>query len=293
MDHIGTIRTDLVDIITPSRRGAALYKRILEQAASDPKKWARHHFIVIFDTDTDHERLKLEHWLAHTREILALPRVTALTATPEIRRNPNALRQRALEHGQNPFIYFQDDDDELLLNLEYFLQHAESHPETHAIYGVTETVNSKHHLIERFPSVHNDMFEFDVAEAARWFPTYAHPIAGLFRRKLLTQIPIFKAGDPAFCTGAAIFSLRLHAQGVPLVFLPQVIRQTMLHEDNDSGILTDTHRQEIVQDITDWLPELNDEEVIAFHQDILDALSKGWITTYREIAAMIETQLGY
>ncbi|MEC9291713.1 MAG: hypothetical protein VX730_04850 [Pseudomonadota bacterium] len=292
-DQSPLTRTDLVDIVTPSRRGAAVYKDILVEAAQSPEKWIRHHFIVVFDTDTDHERLKLEHWLAHTREVLPLPRVTVLTATETERRNQNALRQKALEQGSNPYVYFQDDDDFLPLNLDHFLQAAEEEQELAAVYGVTETVNSKHHLIEQFPTLHNNMFEVDAEEASRWFPTYAHPIAALFKRDMVEDIPIYKEGDPSFCTGASVFCLRLTESGKAFKFIPKVIRQVKLHEDNDDGILTEILREEIARDIKDWLSEIRNEDIKGFHLEIAEALEKGWITTFREIAAMVEMKLGY
>jgi hypothetical protein len=293
IDQPSLTRTDLVDIVTPSRRGAAVYKTILEEASKTPEKWIRHHFIVIFDTSNDQERLKLEHWLAYARESLPLPRVTVLTAEESERHNPNALRQKALKEGVNPYVYFQDDDDSLPLNLDNFLKEAEKNPHLAAIYGVTETVNSKHHLIEQFPTIHNNMFELDAKEASRWFPTYAHPIAAIFKRSDIEDIPVYKQGDPSFYTGASVFCLRFTESGKNIEFIPKIIRQVKLHKDNDDGILTESLREEIVKDIKSWLYEIKNTDIQEFHLEIAEALEKGWITTFREIAAMIETKLGY
>src|SRR5690606_31883865 len=150
-------RTDLIDFITPSRRGHLTYRRILQEAALDPQRWMRHHFIVVFDDDNDDNVQALLRWLDKARETMVLPRVSATNAPAG---SADVLRQLGFSIGSNPYVYFQDDDDPLPLHLDSRMAMME-YGHLDAVFGATETVTERGTVVEQFPRIVNGRFASD------------------------------------------------------------------------------------------------------------------------------------
>ena len=280
-------KTDVIDIIIPSYRGAQAIQKILKESANEPETWQHHHFIVVFDNLEN--RQELRSWLAEMLDILPLPHVTTCVAKPGIHRNVAALRQQGLEQGVRPYIYFQDDDDPLPKGLEQRIDMIKNHG-WDAVYGVTHTQDTREHVIETFPTLVNGAFAFDPADAARLFPTYFHPMAALFRRDLFKQMPL-DDGKIYENTGCCAFIAKLFASGRSVTFLTDTIRIVRHHKENDTGILTKKQADAFAHDIMKWLEDLPENETKEFQKMIARELLSGDITTFREISALVELTL--
>ncbi|WP_374834467.1 hypothetical protein [Paenochrobactrum pullorum] len=282
------IRTDLIDVITPSRRGQIFYRRILQEAALNPQRWMRHHFIVIFDDDHGDNVKALLRWIEQARETMVLPRVT-VTNMPA--GDANILRQFGLALGDSPFVYFQDDDDPLPCHLDERIALMHDSP-VDAVFGATETVTSRGIVVEQFPRIHDDSFTVDVLAGQAMFPSYGHPLAALFSRKMLERVPI-DDGRSYHGGNGLPFNVRLMNAGVIITALPTVCRRVRLHTDNDNGIIERISAAELASDIRNWRDYIGCANVRAFHDTIAIGLEFGLISTFKEIATLVDIELGY
>ncbi|MCO7728729.1 hypothetical protein NJB93_19290 [Brucella intermedia] len=283
----GRKRTDLIDFITPSRRGHLYYRRILQEAALDPQRWMRHHFIVVFDDDHEDNVQALLRWLDRARETMVLPRVSATNAPAG---SPDILRQIGLSIGSNPYVYFQDDDDPLPLHLDRRMAMME-HGHLDAVFGATETITERGVTVEQFPRIVNGRFVSDVLAGQAVFPSYGHPLAALFTRKVLNRVPIYDGRH--YHNGNALpFNVRFMNTGVIITSLPDVCRRVRLHADNDSGILGALAAMELAADIRRWRDYILAPTVAAFQDMVADYLESGWVQTFREIATLVDEELG-
>lgn len=282
-----TVRTDKIDFVVPSRRGLASVQNILEEAAKAPDTWARHSFFIICDTAPQADAITA--WMEEQRDVLPLPQVTVLVAEKGTAGNLNALRQQALAAGNNPYVYFQDDDDPLPSGLDRRARIMDN-ADIVAVYGVTETIDTRNHVVESFPTIVGGAFVADPLEGARWFPTYPHPLAALFKREVFARVP-YDDGNLYKICGDGAFLLRLMAASEPVQFLPDVVRRVRHHTDNDSGIMDKKMRLALATDIKTWHPQLKNQSVAAFHKDISNALVAGDITTFKEIDALVEARM--
>ena len=281
-----SLRKDLIDFVIVSRRSIRRAVDLLLAAAADPTSWCRHHFIFVYD-DAEH-RNDLRNWVAEHHDVYALPHVTICVARPGLNRNVSALRGQGLEQGINPYVYFQDDDDALpnpaVLERRLKMMQTSS---WQAIYGLTHTVSTRGQVIEEFPILQNGVFSYDPLDANKWFPTYSHALAALFRRDLFKTVPI-DDGKRYYTTSSLAFLMHLVHSGQPITFLPDVMRSVNLHDDNDTGILSKQQAEDLIEDINTWLTADVPEDVANFQKVIARSLANGNITTYREIAAQIE-----
>ncbi|MFT7432425.1 MAG: hypothetical protein ACI9TY_000037 [Alphaproteobacteria bacterium] len=289
--HLNTIqptaRMDSIDFIIVSNRGTTKITQLFKEAAASPEKWMAHHFIVVYDTEEECRDLKA--WVAQSREFLPLPRITPCLAAPQNCKNVNALRAQGMEQGTNAYVYFQDDDDPLPEGLERRIKMMESSTWV-AIYGITRNISARGQIIEEFPVLVRDNFAYDPNEATRMFPTYAHPLAALFKRDLFKKVPICDE-NIYNCSGSNAFSVRLFASNLPVHFLPDLIRTVRDHAGNSNGIFESGEAENLAADIQTWSSQLNDVAVETFQKEIAEALIEGTITTYREIDAQVETRL--
>lgn len=280
-----SVREDLIDFVIVSRRSIDYVTKILIEASHNPTKWGRHNFIVVYDDD--HKRAELRNWVAENYDIYALPHVTVCTARPGYMRDLNALRQQGLEQGINKFVYFQDDDDALPEGLDRRMRMMENSSWL-AVFGITQTESNRGQVIEEFPVLTNGSFMYEPLDACKLFPIYVHPQAALFKRELFKQIPI-QTDKKYNATSSLSFMLRLCHSGLPITFLPDVVRHVSLHSDNDTGILNTKQAEELVEDIVHWHDEMElPEDIQNFQKLIARNLSVGTISTYREIAAQVE-----
>jgi len=283
----GRKRTDLIDFITPSRRGHLYYRRILQEAALDPQRWMRHHFIVVFDDDHEDNVQALLRWLDRARETMVLPRVSATNAAAG---SPDILRQIGLSIGSNPYVYFQDDDDPLPLHLDHRMTMME-YGHLDAVFGATETITERGVTVEQFPRIVNGRFVSDVLAGQAVFPSYGHPLAALFTRKVLNRVPLYDGRH--YHNGSALpFNVRFMNTGVIITSLPDVCRRVRLHADNDSGILGPLAAMELATDIRRWRDYILAPGVAAFQDMVAGYLESGWVQTFREIATLVDEELG-
>jgi len=281
-------RTDLIDFITPSRRGHLAYRRILQEAALDPQRWMRHHFIVVFDDDHENNVQALLRWLDRARETMVLPRVSATNAPAG---SPDVLRQIGLSIGSNPYVYFQDDDDPLPLHLDERMAMME-YGHLDAVFGATETVTERGVVVEQFPRIVNGRFANDVLAGQSLFPSYGHPLAALFSRRALARIPIYDGCR--YHTGNALpFNVRFLNAGVIITYRPDVCRRVRLHADNDTGILQPSAAKELAADIRRWRDHIIAPAVAVFQGTVAEYLETGWIQTFREIALLVDDEIEF
>lgn len=281
-------RTDLIDFITPSRRGHLYYRRILQEAALDPQRWMRHHFIVVFDDDHEDNVQALLRWLDKARETMVLPRVSATNAPMG---RPDMLRQLGLTIGSNPYVYFQDDDDPLPLHLEERMAMME-HGHLDAVFGATETITERGVTVEQFPRIVHGRFVSDVLAGQAMFPSYGHPLAALFTRKVLNRVPIYDGRH--YHNGNALpFNVRFMNSGVIITSLPDICRRVRLHSDNDTGILGTRAAIELASDIRSWRDHILNPIVARFQDIVADHLETGWVQTFREIATLVDEELEF
>lgn len=281
-------RTDLIDFITPSRRGHLYYRHILQEAALDPQRWMRHHFIVVFDDDHEDNVQALLRWLDKARETMVLPRVSATNAPMG---RPDMLRQLGVSIGSNPYVYFQDDDDPLPLHLDERMAMME-HGHLDAVFGATETVTERGIVVEQFPRIVNSRFVSDVLAGQALFPSYGHPLAALYSREALDRVPIFD-GCHYHNSNSMPFNVRfMNAPGI-ITVIENVCRRVRLHRDNDTGILHPSAAAELAADIRRWRVHIVSAAVVAFQEMIAEYLETGWIQTYREIVTLVDEELEY
>ncbi len=282
-----TRHKDCVDFIIVSNRGISKITTLFEEAARNPEKWMVHHFIVVYDTEEECHALK--EWIAKYRDVLPLPKITPCLAAPKNRHNVSALRAQGVAQGINPYVYFQDDDDPLPEGLERRMQMMNAR-NIMAIYGVTKSVGPRGQTIEEFPVRQLNTYAYEPVEATRLFPTYAHPLAALFNRELFKKVPI-DDDNKYKCSSNNAFCVRLFASGLPVQFLPDIIRTVNHHAGNGNGIFEKNEAKYLAADIQKWVKQVNDTAVAAFQEGIAEGLLKGSITTYREIDAQVEAML--
>lgn len=279
-----------MDVIIASRRGAAAVQKVILNSQKDPLFWLKTTFIVVFD-EMPQEVAKLQGWYNSAVEHAALPRLEIVNVDGK-RGNLNYLRQQGIDKSTQPFVYFQDDDDDLPVNMEMVLRLLSENPELHAVYGVTESVNTRFQLVEQFPPLAtNGHFRVDPHEAVKWFPTYAHPVAAVFRRKLFENIPLYDDHLYRVC-GAGAFLTRFLNEGGSIAFIPYLVRRVLLHENNlTPPVIDEATCQAFAQDIEDWQHYITDYDVKVFQTKIVDMLKSGEITSFKEIASLVEEKM--
>jgi hypothetical protein len=281
------IRTDCIDFIIVSNRSLNTIDKVFKEAALNPSKWMNHHFYVVYDTEEECKILKA--WVEEAREFMSLPKITTVLAAPENIKNVTALRQQGLEQGSNPYIYFQDDDDPLPMGVDRRMKMMDSNNWV-AIYGLTRSVGPRGQLIEEFPTLAQDNFMYEPVEATKLFPTYTHPLAALFKRSLFDKVSL--GDDHRYqYSGSNAFCVRLFMSGLPIHFLPDVVRTVRHHTGNNNGIFQKTEASQLAHDIHLWQEHIQDTDILQFQKNIAQSLIDGRITTYREIDAQVEEKM--
>lgn len=279
-----------VDMIVPTRRGAPFVIPLLEKAANNVD-WIRHTFIIVFDFDTEDDLNKVKSWYRRAKKEMPMPWITLVMAEPESRGNVAALRHQGIQNGQNTFIYFQDDDDPLPRGIEKRINYM-NETGFDAVYGVTETTTSRGQLIERFPPLDTGgNYIFDPILGSKIFPTYLHPACALFKRSLLEAHPYYD-GTVYHISDAGAYLQRILFADAKVAALPDVVRRAVQHEDNGSEpIMPEHQRKLLVEDIRNWRKFVTSEEIAEFQDDLIDMLTNGEVTTFKEIDAWIEDQM--
>jgi hypothetical protein len=276
-----------IDIVIVSRRGAAAVQKVIMDTQKNPLFWLKSNFIVVFD-ERPNEVEKLQKWHATMSEMEPFPRLTVMNINDK-RGDLNYLRQQGIEQGRLPFVYFQDDDDDLPINVEIAIKLLNDTPYLHAVFGVTESINKHYQIVEQYPVISADgNFKVDPVEGTRWFATYPHPSAAVFRRKTFESFPYHTDELYRVC-GNGAFLTKLLSSGGQIVFIPYVIRRALLHGHNMTPPVIDAETcNALALDIENWQQYVTSREVKSFQEKIIERLRNGEITSFKEIDAMVE-----
>lgn len=277
----------LLDFVIVSNRGISKITNLFKEAAKQPNTWARHNFIVVYETEDEAKALK--KWAKEASETMTLPKITVCVAAPANKHNVSALRQQGLDQGINPYVYFGDDDDPLPRLLDKCMNELENSPAV-AVYGRTKSMTARQHTVEEFPKLTKGNFAFNPVEAMRYCPTYAHPLAAVFKRNVFKRVPIYD-GRKYACTGSYSFATRLFHSGLSLKFVTDIIKEVIHHAGNSNGIFEKGEAINLANDMSVWGGYVGDEKVKAFQNYVIESLRAGSITTYLELDAHTEMQL--
>ena len=279
-----------IDFIIPTRHQTSFLIELLQQAAKDAW-WSRHTFHFIYDTNGEVSDHDLRTWLSENRDTL-LPQVKIYHAPPHAANRPNLLRQIGVNQGENPYVYFQDDDDPLPENLDKCLEMLEINEQSPAVFGLTETYTSRGQLIERFPNVNIGSGEAQqIVDGLRIFPTYCNALSALFRRSIFADVAVDDGQNYQMC-GINAFILALLEASQDICAIPHVIRrERQNHENPFSPVFESRHQLLFAEDINLWLRYISTPKVRRFHNDVRENLIAGEIASYREITAMVEQAL--
>lgn len=278
-----------VDLIIPTRRGLEALKALFAEA-SKSSEWLKHTFCLVFDATAQEDAAAFRDWLS-ANDRMPFPRVRASFAPPQATGNLNLLRQFGLTLSNNPYVYFQDDDDPLPKGFDTRIRIMRREPYD-AIFGVTETRTARGQMIERFPTLDaSGRPLYDLVEGIKLFPTYVHPCAALYRREAIERIKV-DDGHNYNIAGIGAFLSRLINSGAVIQALPDIIRIGQQNRDNMSEpILDQKQRLLLAEDISSWQKYITDPVVRQFQEGIRQDLIHGEIITFRDITARVESRL--
>jgi hypothetical protein len=282
-----SIAENRIDFVIVSRRDISNIQRILLTAADNPEIWGNNHFIVVYDIPEMAAELK--HWINEMLEVMPLPRITACAARPGNMGNISALREQGMEQGENPYVYFQDDDDPLPQNLDQCLAIMESGT-VNVVYGIADSRNTRGQTVESLPHVQNQHFATSPEDAMRYMPTYVHPLSALFKRTVFDTVHM-DDGHRYNRGGAYALTVRMLEANIPMSFIPQIIRIRKLHADNDSPILDLRAQKEFSQDILHWSQYIKNDEMREFQRQISHELNSGNLATMSDISAKVDLKI--
>jgi len=278
-----------VDLIIPTRRGALALQKLFTEAAASPE-WLKHTFCLVFDATAKDHAAEFHAWLTENKH-LRFPKIRASFAPPQATGNLNMLRAFGLTMSQNPYVYFQDDDDPLPQGFETRIKmmRQESYD---AVFGVTETRTARGQMIERFPTLDAQGRPlYDFLQGVKLFPTYVHPCAALYRRNAVEKIKMDDGQRYNLC-GIGAFLTQFLTMTTQIKVLPDIIRIGLQNRDNMSEpILDQQQRLLLAEDISSWQKYITDSEVRKFQEKIRQDLIHGDIITFRDITARVESRL--
>lgn len=283
-------RENKIDFVIPTRHSTSFVVGLLEQASKDPW-WSRHTFHFIYDAKAREGDYKLRTWLSENRNKL-LPVVQTYYAPPQATCRPNLLRQMGLNRGENPYVYFQDDDDPLPINLDRCLDVLEAHADCPAVFGLTETYTPRGQFIERFPTIDAGQEEAQhLVEGLRIFPTYCDALSALFRRSAFSDVALDDGQNYQMC-GINAFILALLETYQDICAVPHVIRRESQNPENPvSPVFDERRRLLLAEDINLWLRYVSTPKVRRFHNFVRQSLIAGDVSSYRDITALVEQAL--
>lgn len=279
-----------IDFVIPTRHDTSFVLRLLEQAAENPW-WVCHTFHFVYDANAQESIHKLRTWLSDNRE-KPLPNIETYFAPPQATGRPNLLRQIGLNQGENPFVYFQDDDDPLPQNLDKCLEVMADNPDCAAVFGLTETYTPRGQRIERFPTMDLDVYgPQNIIDGMRIFPTYGHALSGVFRREIFTDTPLDDGQNYQMC-GINAFILQLLENHPDVRAIPHVVRKVRQNPENPrSPVFEEQRRLLLAEDISLWQRYISAPRVRRFHEQVREGLMAADISSYRDITALIEQTL--
>lgn len=291
MKHVIT-NSICCDVIVPiSDVNRFIY--LIDKAGKTPQ-WLRHNFIVLLNGVSEEDEKKAEDWYYNIRVEKAMPRVTFIKAKADLVNNMAGLYQNGIIAGDSPYVYLQDEKDELPINIDKTINYLYKNPDMDIAIGQCETFIDKNTPIERFPTVTLEgEFVHDCEEATKLFPSYLHPLSSVIRKSVFKKVPYFDIDKNFNEFSYYYFILRsIYNKNVNIDYLPYTIK--ISNRIKQHAILIGPKlRVRLIHDITLWIQELADNEYKQFQLDILDLLKKGEITTFKEIDARIEEHLEF
>lgn len=165
------------------------------------------------------------------------------------------------------------------------------HGHLDAVFSGTETITERGMTVDQFPRILSSRFVSDVSAGQALFPSYGHPFAALFTRKVLQRVPIYD-GTHYHNGNALPFNVGFMNSCVIITALSDIVRRVRLHRDNDTGILNTRSAMELATDIRQWRDYIDNPVVIKFQSMIADYLESDWIKTFREITALVDEEFG-
>ena len=291
MKHVITnsICCDIILPLTDHKR----FIYLIENASATPQ-WLRHSFVVVIAGLTSQEEQEMQDWYYDIRVKKALPNVTFIKAKEEIFNNVTALYQAGLVACDNPFVYMQDEKDELPINIDKTINFLYKNTDIDMAVAQCETFIDRHTPIEKFPatSLDNEFF-YDCEEATKLFPSYLHPLSSVVRKSVFDKIPYFDMDKNFNEFAYYYFMLRVITNpNVKVEYLPYTIKVSNRSKEH-AVIIGPKLRNRLIHDIKLWVGEFVDSQYRNFQLEVLDLLEKGEITTFKEIDARIEEHLEF
>ena len=275
------------DLLIPVTKVHKL-KKIIEEAAKNPA-WLRHNFIAVLDSVPQEEEKMLQEWYYDNRIKQSFPHVIIIKAPVDYKRNRPALFQMALKSSENPYVFFYNDKDPLPLNLDRAIKHMYENPDLDVCFAQCQTFLKDGKKLEIFPTLNqDDKFNYDCVQASKLFPSYVHPLSGVFKKEILKSIPYWDMQKHFRGYHYYYFILRLLNNSViNFTTLPYIIRRSVRNGENAS-MINGTLRTDLVHDLKMCLEEMPETEYKDFQYEIVGMLEKADIVTFKEIDARIE-----
>lgn len=278
------------DVILPiSNHKRFMY---LLNKAAESSQWLRHTFIVILDGVSVEDEKQLQDWYYETRVQRALPEVVISKARSDLSGNITAIYNSGILMGDNPFVYFQDEKDELPVNIDKSINYLYKNKDVDMCVAKCETFLEDRTPIEVFPvtSLKGD-FLYSCEEATKLFPSYLHPLSSVIRKDLFKKIQYWDPAKAFSEFSYYYFILRcFYLKNVKIKFMPYTIKISNRKKEH-AVVMGPLTRQKLVNDIRLWSAELPDDEYKEFQLEIMHLLETGAIITFKEIDARIEDYL--
>lgn len=266
----------------------ANFQRLLNKAAENPQ-WLRHSFIVVLDKISEEVEKKLQEWYYDTRVKHPMPDVTFIRARGDIEGRITMQYKSALVAGDNPFVYFQDEKDNLPINIDKSIYHLYYNKNIDVVIGKCETFLQDGTPVEVFPMTNiKGEFLYDCHDAMMLFPSYAHPLSSVIRKSLFNKIDY--SDDSEDFNEFAFYDFALRAMqddNVGIEYMPYTIKISTRCKQY-AVAMGPLLRQRLVSDAKLWIKNLPVGNNKEFQIDIIKMLECGEITTFKEIDARVE-----
>lgn len=269
------------------------YNRLIEiltKQAGQPH-WVRHTIVAVLNMSATDEQL-LNSWYYEARMKLVMPNVVMIRPKVETRKSVPAMQNAGLLVGNNPFVYFHSEKDDLPLNIDRAIFRLYHNQNLKACVGRCEVYLTDGTPLENFPALNSDEhFQYGCYEATRLFPSYIDPFSTVFRKTAFEEFKFFEPELDFQEFAYYHFMLKmLERSSSNVEFLTYTIKKAKRSKDQ-GGLISSGLRERLINDIKVWLPEHQDDEYKEFQIDILTLLENNDIVTFKEIDARIEDYL--
>lgn len=278
------------DILLPINN----YKRfvhLLTKASENPQ-WLRHSFVVITNGISAQDEKAMQDWYYENRVKKPMPNVSIIKARDDAKGNISSLYMAAMVAGDNPFVYFQDEKDELPVNIDKSIYYLVKNPQTDILIGKCETFLEDGTPIEVFPMSNiKGQFLYSCEEATKLFPSYLHPLSSVMRKEVFNKISYSDASKKLTEFAYYSFALRaLEQEDVKVEYVSYTIKISTRQREH-AITMGPKMRQRLVKSIKIWVEDLPEGPEKEFQVEIMHLMERGEITTFKEIDARIEDYL--